>query len=198
MGLFGLFSKNSPKKDIYDDWNKKAEERNAKLEYQNKLLDRVNAAQAKYKADGDLQAVIAELEYAFVVSNPPCASSQNMDLATYYIKAGQNNKAWSYLNTLIATGQAPVKDVRFAQARILKKENKHTEAIRFFMFAYLDKSRWNATFQRDMFLKDISPSAKKLNLDEKTRNAIADIVQDAVKNNYDEDYITTKYKPFVV
>ena len=38
------------------------------LDYQNALLDRVNRAREKYKEDGNLDAVIKELEYAFIAS----------------------------------------------------------------------------------------------------------------------------------
>ena len=36
------------------------------LEYQDSLLKRVNEAQLKYKQDGDIEAVIRELEFAFI------------------------------------------------------------------------------------------------------------------------------------
>lgn len=196
MGLFNLFGKpkksngsddakrkfsNDVERDMYENNRFGYREMKDSLDYQNRLLSRVNAAQAKYKQDGDLDAVIKELEYAFIQSNPPCKTSQNMDLVNYYIKAGRNNDAWGYLNRLITTQEAPLEKIRFAQARILKKEKKWDEAIRMYMLGYLTKSKWNNTFQKEMFIKDIKSSANKLKWDDSQIDKLAQIVERHVK-----------------
>ena len=92
MGLFNFKSgKNKEslksnaeiKKEIEQDLyakNKSYRETKDWLDYQNSLLDRVNAAQKQFKEDNDLDAVIMELEYAFVTADPPCKTSQNRRL----------------------------------------------------------------------------------------------------------------------
>lgn len=168
------------------------------LDYQNNLLNRVNIAQQRYKQDGDLDLVIKELEYAFIDAKPPCRSSQNMDLANYYIKAGDNNKAWGYLNYLLSNQMAPKKDIRFVQARILKKEKKWSYAIEMYLLGYLDKSALNNHFQEEMFIKDIQSCVNKLGWDEKTVNGICQMIKGQVKvRNYNESTLSSAYRSFI-
>jgi len=216
MGLFGLFgSKKQQSKpqtqrpqpqsssNIKKEVEKEMYEKNLygyrdmqdSLEYQNKLLNKVNAAQEKYKKDKDLDAVIKALEFAFIESDPPCKTSQNMDLADYYIKAGQNDNAWSYLNRLYVRKEALIKDIRFAQARLLKKEKKYADAIEMYMLGYLDKCLWNKTFQKEMFLKDIRSSVNQLGWNEEITEKLCQILEKQVKdNNNDEALLVNKYR----
>lgn len=167
------------------------------LDFQNRLLSRVNAAQQRFREDGDLDAVIKELEYAFIEADPPCKTSQNMDLVNYYLKAGQNDKAWGYLNRLLQRQDAPLKDIRFAQARLLKKEKKWADAIEMYMLGYLAKSEWNNTFQEEMFIKDIKSSANKLGWDDTIISKLAGIVKGFVsKRKYDEKSLIQEYRKF--
>ena len=167
------------------------------LDYQNALLSRVNAAQARYKQDGDIDAVIRELEYAFVNADPPCNTSQNIDLAKYYVKAGQNDKAWGYLNMLYSKRLAPYEKIRFEQAKILKKEKKWEYAIEMYMLGYLAKSEWNNTFQAEMFKKDIQSSVNKLGWDEEKVMYLSYLIDDQVKKkNYSEGDLSSKYRKF--
>lgn len=209
MSIFDLF-RTKPAKDkpsiSREDVEREMYEKNTMgfrdtkdhLNYQNALLDRVNKAREKYKEDGDLDAVIKDLEYAFIEADPPCNSSQNMVLADYYIKANKRDKAWGYLNMLQAKQLAPLEKVRFAQARILKAEKKYSYAIEMYACGYLAKSKWNNTFQKDMFLKDIQSSANKLNWDDDRRDQVASIIEKAIKKrNYDEGVIIKQYREFI-
>ena len=187
--------------DLHQEWYDKNmygyRDRQDALAYQNALLDRVNTAQQKYKEDGDIEAVIKELEYAFIEADPPCQSSQYLDLINYYIKANKNDKAWAYLNRLLMKNEAPLKDIRFSQARILKKEKKWMYAIEMYMLGYLAKSQWNNNFQRDMFIKDIKSSANKLSWDDTVIDSLAQMVATQVqKKKYDEDELIKKYRDF--
>ncbi len=184
----------SAKQELYEN-NAYFKKMTDNLDYQNKLLNEVNAAQAQYKKDGDLDTVICALEKAFIKSNPPCRSSQCMDLAKYYIKAGRNNDAWGYLNSLILSENAPIDKIRFEMARILKKEDKHVDAIEMIMLGHLKKSEWNRDFQKDKFLKDIGPSVKKLNWSSEQTNQLADMIEKKIsKNNFDESSLAKDFK----
>lgn len=161
------------------------------LDYQDALLSRVNAANEKYKKDGNLNALISEYEFAFRTSKPSCASSQNLKLADFYMEAGMNDKAWRYLNQLYSTGEAPKDKIRFKQASLLKKEKRYAYAIEMYMLGYLYKHTWN----KEMFLKDISSSANKLSLSDNQREFLASLVERQVKSKkYNEDAVSDNYR----
>ena len=209
MGLFDLFSKKKTivkqnvktEKDamaLLDKVDPSFRKRQADLEYQNKLLDRVNAAREKYKEDKDLEKAIEEYEFAFVKSNPPCLTSQDIDLADLYMKAGQNDKAWGYLNQLMMRRTSPDPHIRFMQAKILKKEEKYAYAIEMFALGYYYKSIPNMAFQEDKFQKDIASSVKKLGWDQEKVNGIIKIVKSVPhKDNFAEDKLVKQLRAFM-
>lgn len=212
MSIFDLLKKKAPKqepintgKTFRNDIEKSMYENNTMgykdtkdhLDYQNSLLNKVNQAQERYKQDGNIDAVIKELEYAFITANPPCNSSQNLDLANYYIKAGQNNKAWGYLNMLESKLLAPTEKIRLLQARILKKEKKWADAIEMYMLGYLAKSKWNNTFQKEMFQKDIQSSANKLGWDNTKIEQLSLMIEKQVKQkNYDGSALVKEFRKY--
>ena len=75
---------NEVERELYENNTFGYRDRKDNLDYQNALLSRVNKAQAKYKQNGDLEAVIKELEYAFIESNPPSNLDTSLTLATQY------------------------------------------------------------------------------------------------------------------
>ena len=207
MGLFDRFkSKQKTKTPSREEIEREMYEKNLwgykdkkdAIDYQNVLLARVNRAQAQYKADGDLNAVIRELEFAFIQSDPPCKTSQNMSLVDYYLKAGLRDKAWGYLNMRVSKNQAPLEKIRFAQARILKSEKKYSYAIEMYACGHLAKSAFNNTFQKDMFLRDIQSCANKLKWDDDKREYVAYLIQKSVdKRAYIEQPLITSYRKFL-
>lgn len=184
MGLFDFMkkkptTKTASEKDVMallDKVDPEFRQRRANLDYQNDLLSRVNAAREKYKVDKDLESAIKEYEFAFVESNPPCATSQDIDLANLYIKAGQYDKAWGYLNQLMLRRNYPDPDIRFYQAKILKKEEKYAYAIEMYALGYYYKSIPNNPFQTEKFQKDISSSAKKLGWNQEKIDGVTKII----------------------
>lgn len=206
MGLFDFFKKKpsvSNHKDqdvmaILDKVDPKYRQMQADLDYQNALLARVNAAREKYKVDKDLESAIKEYEFAFVNSNPPCRTSQDIDLANLYIKAGQYDKAWGYLNQLQLRRNYPDPEIRFYQARILRNEGKYAYAIEMFAIGYYYKSIPNNPFQTERFLKDISSSAKKLGWTEERKDGLAKIVMSYPhKDNSAERKLTEHIREFM-
>ena len=184
MGLFDMIKKKQQTKQvsqeevdaILDKVDQGHRQRKADLEYQNVLLSRVNAAREKYKTDKDIQSAIREYEFAFVESDPPCKTSQDIDLADLYIKAEEYDKAWGYLNQLMLRRNYPDPDIRFHQAKILRNEGKYAYAVEMFALGYYYKSIPNNDFQVERFQKDISSSVKKLGWDQKMIDEIVRIV----------------------
>ena len=216
MGLFDVFrtkpktSTNMPNAvdQKIDSIMVNYQENKKQQDNQNKLLAQVNAARAKYKKDGDLDAVIAVFEDAFWKADPPCTSSQSIDLVGFYLKAGQNDKAWAYLSYLYhqwmndyAAGKASLYDaypIRDQQARIVKKEKRYAYAIGLYMQAHLLKSSWNDTFQKELFLKAIQPCVNKLQWEADVPEYLAYLIGNAVSNKrYDEGNLIDQYKKFL-
>ena len=93
---------------------------------------------------------------------------------------------------------APLEKIRFAQARILKKEKKYLDAIENYMLGFLAKSKWNSTFQEEMFLNEIKSSANNLGWDNDKCEYLAYLVGNHVeKNCYDELSLITSYRKFL-
>lgn len=168
------------------------------IAYQNKLIARVNAARERYKNDGNLDAIIKEYEFAFVESNPPCTSSQYIKLADFYIKAGQNDKAWGYLNSMLAKKPNGRKDIRFAQARILKKEKRYMDAIEMYMLGYLANAERNNSFSPNTFKREIQPCINKLQWEADTADYLCYLLESQIKKkNYRESTVINSYRAFV-
>ena len=194
----GKVFKNGVELGMYQENSFGYKEMRDSLDYQNELLSSVNDANEKYKADGDLNSLIQAYENAFFYADPPCKSSQNLKLVDYYMKAGWNDKAWAYTNFLFTKQEAPLEKIRFAQARILKKEGRHSDAVEYYMLGHLAKAKWNNTFDRDMFLKDIRPCANKLHWSESESEYLADVLQSQIeKRRYDEGIVTKDYREFI-
>lgn len=188
--------RNKIEKEMYEKNIEGYRDRLDSLNYQNALLERVNAAQERYKKDNDLDAVIKELEFAFIESDPPCRTSQCMDLVKYYSKAGQNNKAWSYLNHLLMKKAASLESIRFEQAKLLKKEKKWADAIEMYMLGYLASTN-RIAFPKEKFIKDVKSSANKLGWDDNTVNRLAQIIEKQAKGkNFSERSLSQEYRKF--
>lgn len=168
------------------------------LNEQDRLLKIALAAREKYNADGDCEKAIAAYEKV-MLSNPPLKShAHTMFLVDLYVKSGQNDKAWGFLNSLIGTDRLPIEKIRGYQARILKKENKHIEAIEMIMLEYLAKSEWNRTFDKEAFLKAIKPSLNKLKWDASVAEELSNIIQQQVKaGKFAEKPVVTKYRALI-
>lgn len=212
MGAFDFFKKtikpnpisknkqfrNSVERDMYINNTLGYRDRKDRLDYQDKLLDEVNKANEKYKQDGNLDEVIRVYEHAFIESQPPCVSSQNLKLADFYLKKGENNKAWSYLNSLISTQAAPIDKIRHEQARILKKEKRYIPATDMIMAEHLLKYSNRVAFNRDAFIKDISVCTKALKWDDEMVNDMADmIVIQIAKKDYDDAKLHSVYSAYL-
>lgn len=169
------------------------------LDHQDRLLKVALKARDQYKIDGDCDKAISEYEKVMIEATPPLKSNAHaMFLLDLYLKAGYNNKAWGYTNKLIQTHGLDIDKIRKYQAKILKKEEKHAEAIKMLMLHHLAKSKWNNTFNREAFIKDIMPSIKKLKWAPEDADTLADMVFAQVKaKDYKESALTSKYSEYV-
>ena len=201
MGIFDLFKKQPVTTHAhFDKYFPDHEAQQERLKYQTELLNSVNEANAKYANDGDIESLINVYEHAFIESNPPCHSSQNLKLVDLYLKTGQNNKAWMYLNSLIASQEAPMEKIRHEQSRILKKEKRYIPALEMIMSEHLFKYTNRNGLNREAFLKDAGVCTRALKWNESTLNDLADIVERQIKlkqSDYDDSSLHKEYETYL-
>lgn len=167
------------------------------LEWQDQLIATVQQARKKYQEDKILDDLIKAYEYALLEANPPIKNMHSLpiSLAEAYRKNNQNDKAWRYLNSLLLTHPNLLDKIRFEQCKVLKSEKKYTEAMEMLMCGYLYKSKWNNTFNKNLFIKDATPIANKLKWDSKKVEYLAYLIKSQVdKRNYNEDTLTKNYR----
>ena len=167
------------------------------LKYQDKLLNRLGKAERKYEEDGDINKLIKEYEYLFITADPPCGTSSNMNLVKCYMKTGQNDKAWAYLNRLLQRKEAELHKIRFEQAKILTKEKKYADAILMHLLGYLAISEWSPAPQQEALIKKVTPLIKKLKWDESVANDLASILETHVNNkDFDAASMVKAYRNY--
>ena len=167
------------------------------LEHQEKLLASVWEAREQYKVDNNIDKLIAAYEYAMIEAKPPLknAQSHTMYLAELYIKNNQNDKAWDYLNSILLSHIDLTHKIRFLQCKILKKEKRFVDAMIMLMMGHLFKAQINATFAKDAFIKEATPIANKLGLNNDNVEYLAYLIENQVKHrNYDDQILRTNYK----
>lgn len=157
------------------------------LEYQDKLLSYVLKAREQFKVDKNIDKLIEVYEYAIIKANPPLknAPSHIMYLAELYIKNNQNDKAWSYLNSILLSHKDLTHKIRFLQCKILKKEKRYVDALFMLMMGYLFKAKNNSTFSGETFIKDVTPIANKLGLNSSNVEYLAYLIENQVKHHND-------------
>ena len=120
MGLFDIFGKKPEQKKtrtLSDEELRKEAQRivdsfdGGKL---SKLLAESDAAikecreaDEQYKSDGDIEKVISVYEKYFTEKPEWGSFNFNLRLAKYYVKAGRNDTAWSYLNKMLYWAMQP-------------------------------------------------------------------------------------------
>ena len=132
-----------------------------------------------------------------IEAKPPLknAQSHTMYLAELYIKNNQNDKAWDYLNSILLSHIDLTHKIRFLQCKILKKEKRFVDAMIMLMMGHLFKAQINATFAKDAFIKEATPIANKLGLNNDNVEYLAYLIENQVKHrNYDDQILRTNYK----
>lgn len=110
------------------------------------------------------------------------SSSHAMRVVNWYIKEGMNDKTWGYLNEIMFDYPGSLWKIRKEQCRICKKEKRWTDAAELLMQSHACKY---GEFDRNAFLKDLSPIAKKLPLIEDEPEYLADMLS---RIPYEDEY----------
>ena len=167
------------------------------LAWQDHLIAVVQNAREQYEKDKNIDELIKTYEYVLLEAEPPIENMQGLPLALaeLYRKNNQNDKAWGYLNRLLLTKPDLIGKIRFEQCKILKSEKKYTEAMKMLMCGYLFKSKWNQTFQREMFVREATPIANRLKWDTKKIEYLVHLIECQVdRKDYDEGLLIENYK----
>ena len=177
------------KKTATIDFEGQAKNTQKAIDYQNRLL-------SSLAQDGSLDDQIKSYENAFLLSDPPLASTTHeLKLAELYIKAEMYDKAWRYLNKLynqyIGTAE-PIWKVRDLQAKVLKHEKKYDQAIEMYLLKYVEKGRDFET-QEKMIIKDLKPCATKLSWDESRMIQLMSLIEKYLKSRNPTD-ISIEYR----
>lgn len=161
----------------------------------NTELEKLAVARQAYKVDNDLDKLISVYEELFVHANPPVKSPDEFELAKLYLKAGQNDKAWRYLNTILLRGNTPDYLIYDQQASILKKENKYLDAAHLYCLCYLSKAKDIGNFQEDKFTKDIKVCGNKLGWnDAKIADLIGILRERIAEKDFDLASLSKEFK----
>ena len=187
----------------YREMKNESAARQELLKQQDELIAIACTAREKYKSDGDIESAIASYEKVMIEADPPLKNAQShaIFLAELYVKNGQNDKAWGYLNMLHSKDLCPLSKIRKEQAKILKKEKKHQQAIEFILLEY-----WNHAqdcefnyYNHNGCMKDIGPSIRALGWSFEDQEKCVSFVDYAVslKNKSSEKTISDLYRRFV-
>lgn len=157
--------------------------------------DKLNVARQEYKIDNDINKLISVYEDLFVNSKPPVKSPDEFELVKLYIKAGMTNKAWEYMNVLLARGTTPDYLIYNEQASILKKESKYLDAAHLYMLCYLSKTKDIGYFQEDKFTKDIKSCGTKLKWNDNDIKTATNMIQQRIDSkDYDLASLSADFK----
>ncbi|MBE5807052.1 MAG: hypothetical protein E7317_01755 [Clostridiales bacterium] len=159
-----------------------------------KLIDLLNRAREQYRQDGNIDKLIKGYEAVLIQATKPVHSpSVAMQLVDLYVKNGQNDKAWGYMNSLLARSDyvVPRDKIRLAQSKILKKEKKYTEASEMLILAYIAKAQ-NQAYDVSAFEKDIKPIARKIGLDDVKIQELVSLVDGLVRRDVTNEQAVIK------
>ena len=167
------------------------------LKTQDEQIERINAARSRFQKDNDYLALITVFETVFIKERTTL-NINKLELAELYYKAELYDKAWAYANSLLLDKRNDVSKIRYFMCKVLKNEKKYPDAMLMLMLSYLYKSKWNNTFQSEMFIKDATPIANKLKWDASKVQYLASLIDNQVKKKrYDESVLIEKFKTFV-
>ena len=179
---------NSIERNLYNS-NPEYKRMKDKIDYNNELLEKLNYYVALYKSQNNIEALISAYEDAFVVADPPCKSSQVFDLVSLYINQGMNDKAWGLLNSLVIQYPDKLSRIRKEQFRILKKEEKYVEALRFLSLSHFDNYGNKNSPNKQAFFKEASPILKKLSVDSFLAEELWVIIEKGLKSKKSSEAI---------
>ena len=154
-----------------------------------KAIANMQKADEVYKVDGNLEKRIAVYEKYLLKKPLWNASNFCLRLSDMYLKSGQNDKAWGYLNQMhlwTMDPNCPISDVhkiRFSQFKLLKTEKRHLNALIMLVSGYIvwAYSTKDSYFNKNRFLKEVRTTAKALGFSESEIIAFADLLENGIK-----------------
>ena len=178
----------------------------AEIKRQDKHLDKLTAAEEKYAEDGDINKIISVYEDVFIKEKSTLITqSRWFKLADLYVKNGQNDKAWAWLNQLAGLHPDYMAKIEEKRYKILKKENKHLEDAMIHLMASVGYSEGNAgplayynAYGRNKFLKEAPSLIKKLKWDESDIDKLEKILSCSIsQKKFDYNKMASGVKAFV-
>lgn len=169
------------------------------IDYQDSLLKIKHDADQQYEIDNDIDKLISVYEYVFLQCDPPLITSSDLALGDLYQKNNQNDKAWSYYNYLLQGKLNTSREhIRFAQAKLLKKEKKYLEAIRMYCFGYVTIAQDVHYFNENKFIKEIGVCGRKLGWTPEMIAELATLIKSkAINKRYSESSFNNDFKIFL-
>ncbi len=193
-GLCETCSNDLKKKEIEKAKEQERQREEAKIKRQeedrvaDKQINQLNDARNKYLSVGEYDKLIAVYEEVFSVPTTWNSASHKLSLVEFYQKNGQNDKAWSLLNSILLEYPDEVYRVRRSQYRQLKNEKNYLEALKiFFLYKFNDCKAitcWPDVKERERasFLKEAQMLAKKAMLDIDATSELANILISLVES----------------
>ena len=190
MGLFKIFSSNEPKKTTSRTARSKIEELDKILENSDKAIAECQKADEEYNKDGDLGKRISVYEKYFLQKPQWNCFNFCWSLAEMYMKAGENDKAWGYLNELYLWTIDPKCNihgyndkVRYIQFKLLKSEKRFKEALVMLVSSYMLNAYaiQGIYFNKKKFIKEAKTTAKGIGFSDDDLNRFADKLENDLK-----------------
>ena len=197
MGLFGLFEKKTtperktakhPSVKSVSDIPSIDELKKREAESDREIME-LQKADAAFREDGDLEKRISVYEEYLLKKTHWNSFNFNLALAEMYFKAGENDKAWGYLNQMYIWALDPdvawddTSKIRLQQFKILKSEKKYKDALVMLVSSYVINAYGisGMYFNKTKFKKDMKATAKAIGFLEEDQDAFADDLESKIK-----------------
>lgn len=176
------------------------------LAQQDKDLEILLKAEKDFEDDNDIAKLIVVYEDIFIKQKSTLNSqSRWFKLVDLYLKLGQNDKAWGWLNQLAITHPEYTYKIDEKRYKILKKEGKHLMDAMFYLMSSIGHSQGNAgyaayyqEFGRKKFLKEAPSLIKKLKWDDTDLAALEAMLASTIsKNNVDFHKLRKLFKEYI-
>lgn len=150
-------------------------------------LDELNKAREQYKqTKNPLPAIDA---YERCLPNVGNAVTHHLFLVELYVKNGQNDKAWGYLNKMLLDFPNAESRIRESQYKLLKHEKRWLDALGMLLYFHIAKP----TFNPDAFIKNAMPLAEKLNLADTDIKVLASTAQSNAHDTLSANKVFTDF-----
>lgn len=172
---------------------------------QDKELSRLLKAEEAYDKDNDIQQLISVYEDVFITQKSTLNSqSRWFSLVDLYLKAGQKDKAWAWLNQLSVQHPDYMSKIEDKRYRILNKEGRFLDAMLSLM-ASIGYAEGNAgplayyqAYGKDKFLKSAPALIKKLKWPTTDLDSLEAMLSSSIgKTQFKYSTLRDKYKKFV-